>query len=128
MPNPQIVDRSKLKTQSGLLTKGVIPDGIYHRFYTVKEETKYASVRLRLINTSSEAAVVTVYLTGKRLHANPTEMDLVDTIEPGIKLGPKSVFRSDEIVISASEAMVIHSDKPLVVARLEGFENRPLGG
>ena len=126
MVDPRIVDRSKLKTQSGLLTKGVIPENAYHRFYTVKEETKYASVRLRLINTSSEAAVVIVYLTDRRMHDNPVDMELVDTIEPGIKLGPKSVFRSDEIVISANETMVIHSDKPLVVARLEGFENRPL--
>ena len=128
MPDPIIKNKDRYRTKEGCLAKCICPANALTPVYTFQQEAKYGSINIRLINHSDANASIVVYITSKPVHLVKGIADLLeeDTHSPVVKLDAGKVFIDREVITSPGETIFVLSSVK-IVARLEGFENRPLG-
>lgn len=106
------------KDKEGLLTKKVIIPNTKDIVYEVSNKSKYVKTGISICNNAGSEAEITIWVSTNKI---PEEIDL---IEPKIKLPANAVFGRYNVYLNPGEKLIIQSNKPSQILRLEGFDNR----
>lgn len=119
MKNPSIRNSSDYEDRNGLLGKKILTAGVIENVYTVSEISKYVTANFNIVNSSTQAAEVRLWITTEK---QPTDLDI---IESKIVLEPDAVYIRTTFIMDKQETLFAIANVDGVIIRVDGYDDRP---
>lgn len=120
MKNPSIRNSSDYEDRNGLLGKKVLTAGVIENVYTVSDKSKYVTANFNIVNSSTQAAEVRLWVTSEK---TPTDVDI---IESKIVLEADAVYIRTTFIMDKLETVFALANIDGVIIRIDGYDDRPI--